>query len=571
VTLSFAANPNTTTRTGSVTIAGKTVTVTQAAAPPPPVVCDYGVNPTSLSLPSTGSAASISVLTGETCNWQASSQSNWITLQGASTGTGSGSVSLSIAPNPNPTPRTGSVTVAGKSVTVAQEGEPVLPTLTLSQTKVLLSVAAGTDQAAEASITVSSSDGSIPFQVTGLRPAWLQVSTSSSSTTATMRLAATAGSLQPGDYTATLLITSGASSNASVPLDVAFRVTKPARLRANPRALSLRLEEGNKSTVQMIQVRSTDSGAPLVVSTSGATWLSAQTQNSGRGLKTLLRASSNGLIPGIYNTDVRAYCLNGECESVTIPVRLEVTAANTVANTTRISSGGVVSAASFQQGVTEGSWMSLFGTNLSRENRMWDISDFDGAQMPRTLSGVSVRVDGKPAAMHYISNSQVNFQVPAGIGLGWVKVEIRSPLGTDETFVHVTREAPGLFQFDGAGQIAAITSDGKPVVRRALGDSGPGVTARPGQVVSLFGTGFGPTDPVVEPGQIFSGAAPLVANGALEITIGGVPAQVLFAGLAGAGLNQVNVVVPQLPPGDHEVELSIDGVPAQFGGKLAVQ
>ena len=39
----------------------------------------------------------------------------------------------------------------------------------------------------------------------------------------------------------------------------------------------------------------------------------------------------------------------------------------------------------------------------------------------------------------------------------------------------------------------------------------------------------------------------------MTVTIGGVPATVSFAGVAGAGLYQVNVTVPSLNAGDHSV------------------
>ena len=574
VSLSFASNPEAVVRTGTVTIAGQTVTVSQAATPAPtPVVCDYSVNPTSLSAPSIGSSALVSVSSGETCNWTASSQSNWITLQGQASGTGSGSVSLTVAPNPNPTPRSGTVTVAGVAVSVSQEGVPVLPTLSLSQSKVLLAGRAGSGATAETTITVSSTEGSIPFRLAGALPSWLQVSASGASTQAVLQLRASVGSLSPGDYSTMVVVESGASKNATAALEVTFRVSQAVVLQAVPQALSFRLQEGTTQSQQNLQIRSSVKSTAIVVTTTHSPWLTYQSAISAQGWKMSVRVSTAGLAPGTYDAVFSASCPSGECDGVAIPVRLEVTASKAMGSQKNalISSGGVVSAASFEQGISEGSWMSVFGADLSPVNRMWELSDFDGNTMPQALDGVRIRVDGKPAAVHYVSDGQVNFQAPAGIQEGWVRLEVSGPFGSDEVFVYATRQAPGLFQYDSSGQIAALTQDGKPILRQSAGDGGTTNAARSGQVLSIFGTGFGPTDPIVEPGQIFSGAAPLVANGALQVKIGGVPAKVLFAGLSGAGLNQLNIVVPQLPAGDHEVELSIDGVPAQFGGKLAVQ
>jgi uncharacterized protein (TIGR03437 family) len=62
----------------------------------------------------------------------------------------------------------------------------------------------------------------------------------------------------------------------------------------------------------------------------------------------------------------------------------------------------------------------------------------------------------------------------------------------------------------------------------------------------LYGTGFGPTNPAVD-GLVVSSPASLVANPV--VTIGGAAATVQFAGRSAAGLDQINVTVPNLPAG----------------------
>jgi uncharacterized protein (TIGR03437 family) len=59
-------------------------------------------------------------------------------------------------------------------------------------------------------------------------------------------------------------------------------------------------------------------------------------------------------------------------------------------------------------------------------------------------------------------------------------------------------------------------------------------------------------------GQAFSGAAP-TAN-SVTVNIGGQPAAVAFSGLVGAGLYQINVVVPKVPSGDQPVQATVGGV-----------
>ncbi|MGD0778851.1 MAG: IPT/TIG domain-containing protein, partial [Candidatus Solibacter sp.] len=64
-----------------------------------------------------------------------------------------------------------------------------------------------------------------------------------------------------------------------------------------------------------------------------------------------------------------------------------------------------------------GSWAQVKGTNLSTTTRIWAASDFTGLgnNLPTNLSGVQVMVNNQPAAVYYISPTQVSFQVPAGI------------------------------------------------------------------------------------------------------------------------------------------------------------
>jgi hypothetical protein len=122
VVYSVAANPTTTARTGTITVAGTTVTVTQAAAPTP-APCTFTVAPTTASLPAEGGPGQITVTaSAATCAWQASSNAPWITIQGAAGGSGTGPLAFTVAPHAGSAARTGTLTIAGTTVTVTQAG-----------------------------------------------------------------------------------------------------------------------------------------------------------------------------------------------------------------------------------------------------------------------------------------------------------------------------------------------------------------------------------------------------------------------------------------------------------------
>ena len=121
VSFTVAANTGP-ARTGTMTVAGQTFTVSQAAAPPPPPPsCTYTIAPMSESIAAAGGAGTaIAVTTGGTCAWTAISNApSWITITAGATGTGTGSVSFTVAANTGAA-RTGTMTIAGRTFTVTQ-------------------------------------------------------------------------------------------------------------------------------------------------------------------------------------------------------------------------------------------------------------------------------------------------------------------------------------------------------------------------------------------------------------------------------------------------------------------
>lgn len=99
-------------RTGTVTVAGVRVTVTQLSG------CRYNVQPTSYAATAAGGASSITLQTAAGCPWTAGSDAGWITVAQTS-GTGAAPVPFVVAANNSPE-RTGTLTVAGTPVTVVQ-------------------------------------------------------------------------------------------------------------------------------------------------------------------------------------------------------------------------------------------------------------------------------------------------------------------------------------------------------------------------------------------------------------------------------------------------------------------
>jgi all-beta uncharacterized protein len=122
---SVAANTAGVARTGTLTVAGQTVTITQAAAS-----CSYSVSPTTVSVPSTGSNGSVAVTTGSSCPWTSTSAVSWITITSGGSMSGQGSTNYTVDRNPTASTRSGTLTVAGRTVTITQNAAtpPAAPT-----------------------------------------------------------------------------------------------------------------------------------------------------------------------------------------------------------------------------------------------------------------------------------------------------------------------------------------------------------------------------------------------------------------------------------------------------------
>jgi len=96
------------------------------------------------------------------------------------------------------------------------------------------------------------------------------------------------------------------------------------------------------------------------------------------------------------------------------------------------------------------------------------------------------------------------------------------------------------------------------------------VAAKAGDNIAFFGTGFGPTNPAVPAGQVFSGAASTTNPVTLRINNMSVTPE--FAGLSGAGLDQINLTVPSgLGAGDVSLQASVGGVATPAGVVISLQ
>lgn len=194
----------------------------------------------------------------------------------------------------------------------------------------------------------------------------------------------------------------------------------------------------------------------------------------------------------------------------------------------------VVNGASFEPLVSSGLLVSTFGTELAESTVA-----ASSVPLPTNLNGVTVLFDGVEAPLYFVSEGQINAQIPFGLAADKVEVVVGTPEGRSEPLTcALLPAAPGIFTLDSDGK-------GTPILLSPAFAVLP--TAAPSQRLILYATGLGETAPAALTGTGGSGEEPFNRVVDLpEVYIGGRQAEVEFAGLAPGfvGVYQLNVVAP---------------------------
>ena len=214
---------------------------------------------------------------------------------------------------------------------------------------------------------------------------------------------------------------------------------------------------------------------------------------------------------------------------------------------------------SIQGNLQKGSWASIYGTSLADTTADWTGRIANGV-LPTTLEGVRVTMNGTPAPIYYVSPGQINVQVPE-VTPGPAQIVVtKNDVASAPITAQVQTYAPAFFHW-GTTKYAVATRYPDNALVGPPGQLGAGyVAARPGDILILWTTGFGPTNPPVRAGIITEGAP---ATSAMPtVSVGGTAVTVLGAALSPGfvGLYQVAIQLPNsIPRGDGIIRASIGG------------
>jgi len=553
--------------TGSLTLSASSVTFTNTlggAAPAPQTV----------TVGSSGAALTYSAV--------ASSAGGWLGVSPASGNTtANGTLTITV----DNTKLTAAGTYAG-TITVASPGAGNSPatinvtvtvgggTLTAPTTALTFTQVAGGPAPAAQSIAVTGSPGSLNFTTsTSTGTPWLTVSPPSGTTPGTVLVSATAGTMAIGQYNGSVTITAPGAAGSPITVPVVFDVVGSGSLTANPTSLTFNYNLGQTApAAQSLVVSGSSTGVPISAQvqysgTGNGGWLQVAPPTTTAPATLTVTVTPGSLAAGTYNATI-----NITSSSALNPLNVPVTF--TIGQIPKPVISAIGNAASYSTGgVSPGENIVIFGTGIGPDavvtgsvaNNVWGT----------TTGNTRVLFDGVAAPVIYASATQTSVMVPYGVSgrsTTSIVVEYSGVQSSSITF-NVVAAAPGIYTLNqqGNGPGAILNQNGTTV-------NGANAPAPRGTVVSVYMTGEGQTNPAGVDGAIIAPVLSALKNPVLRVTatVGGVDAQVLYAGSAAgliSGVMQVNLMIPgnATVGGAVPLQISVGGVPTQAGVTIAVQ
>jgi uncharacterized protein (TIGR03437 family) len=335
----------------------------------------------------------------------------------------------------------------------------------------------------------------------------------------------------------------------------------------NPFPDSVQFEAGGQ-TSQAVTLSGLKTTGPCSVSTS-AGWLSTTSAGSVLPQSFTVSADTSVFGSGTYQGSVAFQSASLSVSSLDVGVKV-----GSGVSSVRVAS--VADGAGFGPVIAAGAWASVTGSNLAPATRAWRPDEIVEGVLPVSVEGTAVTVNGRSAAVYFVSPSQINFQVPDGLPDGTVPVQVVNNGAPSNTISASLRQrVPELFRFLPSTYAAALHANYRIVASPGLF---PGCTdatlcpaseAAPGETILLYGTGLGATSPASRAGTAIDVPIPVAS-----------PVKVLFgnsavdasAWLVSAGEYQINVKVPDSQPdGDVFLTVSIGGAASAAKAQLTVK
>jgi uncharacterized protein (TIGR03437 family) len=398
---------------------------------------------------------------------------------------------------------------------------------------------------------------------------WLTVTPAAGSTPATLTVTANGSNLSQGTYVGTVTISSTGAAGSPQNIPVTLTVSSTPSISLTPATLAFSYQAGGTTpAAQTVQVASSSGAlaftAAAATSGSSGNWLTVSPASGTTPGTLTIGVTPAALVAGTYAGTITVTAAGAGNSPQTLPVTLVVTPALTPLPTT------VTNAASGAPGpVSPGGIISIFGTNLGPATGV--TGTIANNLLSTEVAGVQVMFNNNPAPLLYVSATQINAIVPFALNGVFQTQMTVSNYGTVSTGLDlvVAPTSPALFTSTqtGTGQGAILNVNGS-----VNSSSNP---APADSIIVLYATGGGETSPAGVTGNITPADGPFKLVPGVTVTVGGVPATVVFAGTAPGfveGALQINVQMSaSVPSGAQPVVVTVGGVSSPAGVTVAVQ
>jgi uncharacterized protein (TIGR03437 family) len=462
------------------------------------------------------------------------------------------------AVTPSTTPYQGTITIAGANNGVTPVNIPVSFLLTATNAvtanpaQLTFTQGSGGSAPAAQNIQLTGSPAALGFAafVTSNTP-WLTITPSQGTTPATLSVSVNGSTLSPGQYTGNVRVQSTAPTPLDIP--VTLNVTSGAQIALSPTALTFAYQPGGTVPAALpIAVSSTTAGVTFSVTPSTATggsWLTASVSTGTVPATVNVGVTPTGLATGTYTGTVT---FNGTGAFAGATATVNVTLTVSVLGAPNLTT--FLNGASFTPGgAAPGMIVTLGGTNLGPTTGV--AGTITNGLFDTTLSNVKVTFDGTPAPLLYVSNNQINAIAPYSLaGRTNTSVAVQYQGQTSNAIVlRVDNAGPAIFALDATGKGPGAILNQDSSINKATNP------ATKGQVIVLYATGEGQTNPIGTDGKIIGTDLhhPVLP---VSVRIGGIDAPVQYAGSAPtlvSGALQVNVVVPATAPSGSAVPVDL--------------
>jgi uncharacterized protein (TIGR03437 family) len=450
------------------------------------------------------------------------------------------------------------------ALTVPPGGAPVSTTLVLNSSLVNAGAISRMRRVGGAGIRsgISPLASGLSFNLDVTGSTWLHVSPLSGITPATITVTADPTGRRAGDYHGSIVVSSNGERVLTVPVN--FVIGDLSALSASHGLLVFSFQHGDSEPPPVLFSIGLSDSAIAVSASVDQPWLTVTSSPP-----FVVSVHPDGLAPGVYHG---AASLIPADPNSTLPSPIRQSFVELyVDQFANPQPAAVQSSMSYLESpLAPGMIFSIFGSGLGPAVPATTEVQPDGT-LSRSVAGVQVLVNGIFCPLLYVSGSQINAIAPYALdGKDAANVTVQY-LGTPsaEFPVIVSQDAPGMFTAgeNGSGQGAILNQDWSVNSRRN--------PAAAGSIVSLFAGGGGQTIPPGIDGLLTSTDLLPPLGLPVSVTIGGLDAEVTYAGAAPtlvAGALQVNARIPSgVSSGPVAVVLKVGSVVSQSGVYVSVK